>query len=901
MKAEVESLFHELADLPVEARSRYFAEHEVDEDTRREVERLLSFDSGESSPLESDIRAAASRALENLEGGGWLAGPYRLLELLGRGGMGAVYLAERVDGEVTQRCAVKLLPAGASDPLRERFLQERQILASLTHANIARMLDAGHLPNGQPFLAMEYVDGKPIDEFVAELSARQKIQLFLKVCAAVGYLHRNLIVHRDLKPGNILVTAEGEPKLLDFGIAKMLDLATDSTVTCLRMLTPDYASPEQVTGGPISTATDIYSLGAVLYRLLTGRPPHEFTDRSAEGIARSITGGEVARPSTIAPELKGDLEFILLKSMRKEAQDRYGTVEQFAEDLQAFLEWRPVRARSGNAWYVTRKFVRRYWVPVTAAALVMTSLAVGLEIVNHERAVAQRRFEQVRTLANKVLALDDVVRDLPGSTKARSEIVAMSQAYLEGLDSESPKEPGLALEIASAYFALARVQGIPIAANLGQFAQAEVSLRKAEALLEGLLKQNPNNRKALFLSAEVAHDRMILASTDRRKEDTLRYAREAATRMDTFLGMGGASATELRGATRVFANIALANKNLHIYDAAARYARRAIEVARMSPTPDENLAQPLSVLADALRLSGDLDGALRAIREARTSIEKTDFRGDIPRRLTMFNVLWREGSILGQDDNVSLDRPAEAEQVFQQAFDLMEEWAQKDPHESHSRILVSTAARELGRIVAHRDPQRALAIYDKALTRLREATPGNDTKRDAARLLAYSGDALLKLHRKEEAKARVDQALALLRETKDYPGERLEPEGEVCAAMRAWGDWLAASGEWERDREVLGELLAKLGEGATGDLRNSAIVSALYERLAEADRRTGRKDEADGLDARRLSLWRKWQQKFPGLPFVARQAALASGKAAAGDNLSHERLQQARTDPVSQP
>ncbi len=228
MNARVKELFHELADLPAEARERRLTEHKVDAETRHEVEELLAFDSGASAFLMHDVGVAAGRSLPPLDPKGWRCGPYRLLDVIGRGGMGAVYLAERADGEVTQRVAVKLLPPGAGDAQRERFLQERQILASLAHPNIARMMDAGHVENGQPFLAMEYIDGKPIDVFTAGLSLRQKIALFLKVCGALGYLHRNLVVHRDLKPGNILVTSEGEPKLLDFGIAKMLDMATDS-------------------------------------------------------------------------------------------------------------------------------------------------------------------------------------------------------------------------------------------------------------------------------------------------------------------------------------------------------------------------------------------------------------------------------------------------------------------------------------------------------------------------------------------------------------------------------------------------------------------------------------------------------------------------------------------------
>ncbi|HUI58049.1 MAG TPA: protein kinase [Bryobacteraceae bacterium] len=413
MNSRVEQLFHEVADLPAEVRAQYFAERDVDESTRREVEALLAFDAGASAFLMTDISAAASRALPQLEGKGWRCGPYRLMDVVGRGGMGAVYLAERADGEVTQRLAVKLLPAGASDLQRERFLQERQILASLAHPNIARMMDAGHLDNGQPFLAMEYIDGQPIDAFSAGLGVRQKIALFLKVCAAVSYLHRNLIVHRDLKPSNILVTGPGdghpgEPKLLDFGIAKILDVAINSTITSMRMLTPDYASPEQVTGGTVSTATDIYSLGAVLYRLLTGRGVHEFQDRSPEAIAWALTTREVTRPSLWTPELKGDLEFILMKALRKDPQDRYATVEQLAEDLEAFLQARPVRARSGTVWYGARKFVRRNRAAVALAGLALAAAVAGVTgiLIQAHTARAQRDF------ALRQLSRAEAVNDL---------------------------------------------------------------------------------------------------------------------------------------------------------------------------------------------------------------------------------------------------------------------------------------------------------------------------------------------------------------------------------------------------------------------------------------------------------------------------------------------------------
>jgi len=258
--------------------------------------------------------------------------------------------------------------------LRSRFLQERQILAGLHHPGIARLLDVGETAEGRPYLVLEYIDGVPIDVYSRKLDTRGKLRLFHVVCDAVAYAHRNLIIHRDIKPSNILVDGAGQPKLLDFGIAKILAASTDQTLTQERLLTPDYASPEQVRGEAQSTATDVYSLGAVLYRLLTGKSPHDFPDRTAESIEAAICRTDPMPARRLNPELPADLDFILRKALRKEPHERYTTVEQLAEDLNAFLESRPVQARSANFWYLSRKFVRRYWIPVSAAAAVIVLL-----------------------------------------------------------------------------------------------------------------------------------------------------------------------------------------------------------------------------------------------------------------------------------------------------------------------------------------------------------------------------------------------------------------------------------------------------------------------------------------------------------------------------------------------
>src|SRR5438477_9551067 len=263
MTREAEILFHELADLSPVQRENYFRERQVPAGLRAEVVELLRFDSASHASLTGYVAVSAKEVLnealrseENRR-----CGPYRLLSVLGQGGMGAVYLAERVDGEVEQQVAVKILRYGSEEPaFLERFLRERQILATLSHPGIARLLDAGRTENARPYLAMDYIDGTPIDAYADGVDLRGKLGLFLRVCDAVSYAHRNLIIHRDLKPSNILVDTSGEPKLLDFGIAKILDEAVDQTRTQERLLTPEYASPEQVQGTAQSAASDIYSL-----------------------------------------------------------------------------------------------------------------------------------------------------------------------------------------------------------------------------------------------------------------------------------------------------------------------------------------------------------------------------------------------------------------------------------------------------------------------------------------------------------------------------------------------------------------------------------------------------------------------------------------------------------------
>ncbi len=310
-------------------------------------------------------------------------GAYRIVRELGRGGMGAVYLAERADEQYEKQVAIKIVRRGMdNEELRRRFRRERQILAGLDHPNIARLLDGGVSEDGLPYFVMEYVEGVAINEYCRrrELNTTERLELFLRVCDAVQHAHRNRVVHRDLKPGNILVGADGAPKLLDFGIARLLQPGVDQTVATdgLRPMTPAYASPEQARGGEVAATSDVYSLGVTLYELLTGKLPYRLTNDSAEELARAICEQTPERPSAASENprgrLAGELDDIVLMALRKEPERRYASVEQLAEDIRRHLAGHPVIARGESLGYRARKFIRRHRAGVAAAAFILLAL-----------------------------------------------------------------------------------------------------------------------------------------------------------------------------------------------------------------------------------------------------------------------------------------------------------------------------------------------------------------------------------------------------------------------------------------------------------------------------------------------------------------------------------------------
>ncbi|MBL8178274.1 MAG: serine/threonine protein kinase, partial [Bryobacterales bacterium] len=472
MRDRVEDLFHQAMDLAPPERDAFLRLQCAGDDALyAELASLIDCGSDAGEIFDQAIgKLAATFAPAE----GSRAGAYRILRPIGEGGMGVVYLGERDDGEFHHHVAIKFVQGG--DDVVARFRQERQILARLVHPNIARLLDGGITPDGHPFMVMDYFPGQPITEYClsGNLPIRQRLALFRKACEAIEYAHRSLVIHRDVKPSNILVNEEGEVKLLDFGIAKLLEPGPDSaalTMTGMRFFTPDYASPEQIRGDGVTTATDVYSLGAVLYEMLTGRRPHGLAKYTPAEITQAVCVDAIPPPA-VTP----DLDAIILMALRKEPERRYASVAQFSEDIGRYLEDRPVLARPESARYRVAKFVRRHRLPVAAAAVAVVSLIAGAgvavwqaQIARREAVEARHRFDQVRKLARTVLFdLDPKIRELTGATDARDLLVKTGLEYLDSLHAAAQSDLSLRRELAAAYEQVGDVQGAPGRPNLGQ-------------------------------------------------------------------------------------------------------------------------------------------------------------------------------------------------------------------------------------------------------------------------------------------------------------------------------------------------------------------------------------------------------------------------------------------------
>lgn len=510
--AQLRSIVEEALGLAADQRLQFVHARISDPALRAEAEQLLAFDRQASEMFSvtgwRGRVVAAAVAEETLPGA--TVGSFRILHEIGRGGMGAVYLAERADGAYEQRVALKILRESIYAPeMESRFRSERQILARLVHPGIARLLDGGVTPAGRPYFALEYVEGRPIDRYCDEerLDIPARLRLFCRVAEIVQAAHQQLVLHLDLKPANILIKDNGEPQLLDFGIARLLSEGDDKTQPSVMLMTPRYASPEQAAGGPLGVASDVFSLTTLLYKLLTGVLPYPIEDATPLESARMIREREAILPSKaaspyVAPLLRGDLDVILMQGLRKEPGRRYPTVATLRDDVERYLESRPVLAHRDSFGYRANKFLRRNWIAVTAtAAVVLVLLASMIFVVRSERrarrdrAAAERRLQDVRNIAHSyIFDIDGKLENIPGTLAVRELVLKNAQKYLEAMSKERSEDESLMVELSEGYSQLGRLQANPGWPSMRDWKAAEVSQTKAIAIDRELLARHPEQQ-----------------------------------------------------------------------------------------------------------------------------------------------------------------------------------------------------------------------------------------------------------------------------------------------------------------------------------------------------------------------------------------------------------------------
>jgi tetratricopeptide (TPR) repeat protein len=643
----IEAIFNEAVAAPDDARPALIASLcNGDAALMAETQSLLNACAAEE-------HITASRRHEfgdfSLESAPKLVGHYQIDRLLGRGGMGAVYLGHRADGQFEQQVAIKLIDLPlATDLFRERFRQERQILAGLQHPFIARLLDGGVTGQGDLYLVMEYVDGIPIHRFCEAkyLTVRQRLALFRSVCDAVQFAHQNLVVHRDLKPDNIIVAEDGTPRLLDFGTAKLLSpsrsgLENQFTRQGYQSFTPQYASPEQVLGNSVTTASDTYSLGVLLYRLLTGVLPYELKEFTTEEMVRVICHEPPRTPSLAAGpnrRLDADLQAILLKALRKEPAKRYVTVEQFANDVQAYLDGQPVTARRGTLRYRAGKFVRRHRLALAAAGLLALTLLVGLagvlweaRVANAERRKAEARSADLRQLSSSLLSeLDEAIKQLPGSTGAQNLLVTRVLEHLDRMAKDSQGDRVTQLDLIDSYVRLGNVQGNVYEQNLGDRAGGLATIDKAIVLAQALVTSSPSDPDALRALAVAQGSKGEMLSSTSDVQGAVANLQTAAQTYDRLLSLPALTPALLVEASTInstLGDVLGQDTGLADIDAALASYRKSLDLDTRALAMDPGFLRARRGLANMQMHIGnaelDIDPA-RALKDFELALQRLD-------------------------------------------------------------------------------------------------------------------------------------------------------------------------------------------------------------------------------------------------------------------------------------
>jgi non-specific serine/threonine protein kinase/serine/threonine-protein kinase len=689
-------------------------------------------------------------------------GPYRVVGELGEGGMGVVHLAERSDGQFTRRVAIKRV--GSTAPridLLRRFRDEREILARLDHPNIARLLDAGIDDAGVPYLVMEHVEGAPVTTYCREraLAVRPRLELFLKVCGAVQHAHQNLVIHRDIKPANILVTPGAEPKLLDFGIAKLMDEARagDPTRTMDRAFTLDFASPEQVRGEPVTTASDVYSLGVLLYELMADARPYETHGLSLPEAVRLVCETVPPPPSRAAPaerrgELVGDLDNIAQKALHQEPAGRYATAAALADDIRRHLDGFPVRARPDGRAYRMAKFLRRHRAGAAAAAVALIGLVSGLavavrqaRVAEAERRRAEARFQDVRRLANSVLHdLHDAIANVSGSTPLRRVLVTRALEYLDRLGREAPDDVALRRELADGYQRIAQVQGGGMGANLGDTPGAIESYGKALGIRRDLAGGAAAEAADIVALGLLELELGALQRAQGHLDEAGQSYRSAAGRLKAVADGGLLRASQRDRLGVVYQRLAELETFRGRPQAALPWAEQAVaETERLwhaapgDATARTALAQASCQLASTLAGLGRQQESLDRARAARALLEAglRDDPLDASQTRTLLFALHREGEQLRRlgDTRGSIE-------VRERALAVAEETLRHDPTDRWSQMGVAVAAGALGSVLLDTRETHAAERYYRRALRISNRAVAEDPRYTFARLQAASAE-----------------------------------------------------------------------------------------------------------------------------------------------------------------
>ncbi len=661
-------------------------------------------------------------------------GVWQLIKLIGRGGMGEVFLAERADGNFTQRGAIKIVRAELVDSAAERFKRERQTLARLDHPGIARLIDGGLSDEGWPFLVMEYVEGTTIDEYARGRSVAECVELCIAMCDAVAYAHSQLVVHCDLKPANVLVRNDGVVKLLDFGIARLLVEDGSSAQTELIAYTPQYASPEQFKGDPLSALSDVYSLGVILFELFSEKLPHPYADSTPLAFGLRVLNEEATRPSeqleksnpARARLVRGDLDDITLKALRKEPEDRYGSALQVSGDLRRYQQKLPVSAGSGKRSYRARRFIARHRVGMAATVLVFAALIAGLvvSVDQYRAAMVQRTRAEAHLAASRefthglIYDIYDAVAHMPGSLAVRRQLIERSLKHLDRVAMVDSSEPGVLLDLAEAYRRTGDVQGNPNYANLGDikgslgsYAAAATALDKAAALgadLPTLNKQRAllslNHAHVLFWTSDQAaadsaySNALNLLTSLRQSSDSLELK---LAEVEARLGIGDSQFWQ--------DDIA---KALTTYDTACTPLRGEADTGEFAAQVVHARARCLLRRGDALAWLGKPADSLRDLTAAQDTVNR--LLAIDPQRYeflqTRLSLLIKMG-----EHYVDTGDFAQAQSIYEEASEQAQAIATSDSEDIRAQRSVYLTTRKLGESMAQQK------LYDKAGVYLRSA------------------------------------------------------------------------------------------------------------------------------------------------------------------------------------